>query len=60
MELRRFFNSWGRALTTKISIEGWNFKTMKKMKNIFQEWFLTDFHPKNRPGNLKIKSRPKI
>jgi len=29
------------------------------MKNILQEWFLTDFHPKNRPGNLKIKSRPK-
>jgi len=60
MKLRRFFDFWERARTPKISIEGWNFKTMKKMKNILQEWFLTDFHPKNRPGKLKIISRPKM
>jgi len=29
-------------------------------ENILQEWFLTDFHPKNRPGKLKIISRPKM
>jgi len=59
MELRRFFDFWEHTRTLKTSIEGWNFKTLKKM-NILQEWFLTDFHPKNRPGKLKIKSRPKM
>jgi len=58
MELLQFLDFLEHARTPKI--EGWNFKTLKKTKNILQEWFLTDFHPKNRPDNLKIKSRSKM
>jgi len=48
-----FFDFFGgHARTPKASIEGCSFKTLKKIKNILQEWFLSNSTQKS-PRHLK-------